>query len=295
CPHCPTVHGPTIESCPIHLRTFALSNTPPNGYYSRASLFHTKAIEEQILQYISLEQLHPHQTLQSISFSPISHPIHGLSSPICLPFFILHPSHGNPSNEEDLKCCSTLGTMNSSDDIARPRSPHHFIRGLSTHSKIVMDEGGVVVSALEWWLWLWNGNCYSIFMTLMVPLFGLAGIVAKCFWVSVLGLHFDKARDMAADLRRWDDDCVDELCDLVFGQFLLGNMYRHATNDYVWEEITHTLNAWTGKAFTKRQSQLFFSFNVLLKHRFTPPPCFFQQASFILNSTSMLLSQAAST
>nr|POF27142.1 hypothetical protein CFP56_08517 [Quercus suber] len=83
--------------------------------------------------------------------------------------------------------------MNSSDDIARPRSPHHFIRGLSTHSK------------------------------------------------------------MAADLRRWDDDCVDELCDLVFGQFLLGNMYRHATNDYVWEEITHTLNAWTGKAFTKRQ------------------------------------------
>ena len=58
---------------------------------------------------------------------------------------------------------------------------------------------------------------------------------------------------MAMDLRRWDDDCVDELCNLVFGQFLLGNMYRHATNDHVWEEITHTLNAWTGKAFTKRQ------------------------------------------
>ena len=43
------------------------------------------------------------------------------------------------------------------------------------------------------------------------------------------------------------------------------------------------------------QSQLFFSLNVLFKHRFMPPPCFFQQASFIPNSTSMLLSQAAST
>nr|POF05002.1 hypothetical protein CFP56_65769 [Quercus suber] len=58
---------------------------------------------------------------------------------------------------------------------------------------------------------------------------------------------------MAVDLRRWDDDYVDELCDLVFGKFLLGIMYRHAANDHVWEEITHTLNAWTGKAFTKRQ------------------------------------------
>lgn len=28
---------------------------------------------------------------------------------------------------------------------------------------------------------------------------------------------------MAGDLRRWDDDYVDELCDIVFGQFLLGN------------------------------------------------------------------------
>nr|POF27140.1 hypothetical protein CFP56_08515 [Quercus suber] len=58
---------------------------------------------------------------------------------------------------------------------------------------------------------------------------------------------------MVADLKRWDDDCVDELCDLVFGQFLLGNMYHHAANDHVWEEITHTLNAQTGKAFTKKQ------------------------------------------
>ena len=45
-----------------------------------------------------------------------------------------------------------------------------------------MDEGSVVVvSELEWWLWLWNGDCYSIFMTLMVPLFGLAEIVVKFF------------------------------------------------------------------------------------------------------------------
>lgn len=30
-------------------------------------------------------------------------------------------------------------------------------------------------------------------------------------------------------------------------------MYRHAANDHAWEEITHTLNARTGKAFSKRQ------------------------------------------
>ena len=66
-----------------------------------------------------------------------------------------------------------------------------------------MDEGGVVVvSELEWCLWLWNGDCYSIFMTLMVPLFGLAEIVVKFFWVSVLGLHFDKARDVCCKFIR---------------------------------------------------------------------------------------------
>ena len=58
---------------------------------------------------------------------------------------------------------------------------------------------------------------------------------------------------MAADLRKWDDNYVNELCDLTFGQFLLGNMYRYAANDHVWEEITHTLNAQTRKAFSKRQ------------------------------------------
>ena len=58
---------------------------------------------------------------------------------------------------------------------------------------------------------------------------------------------------MAVDLKRWDDNCVDGLCDLVFGQFFLGNVYHHAANDHVWEEITHTLNARIVKAFTKRQ------------------------------------------
>nr|POE72695.1 hypothetical protein CFP56_18694 [Quercus suber]POE72697.1 hypothetical protein CFP56_18696 [Quercus suber] len=58
---------------------------------------------------------------------------------------------------------------------------------------------------------------------------------------------------MAANLRRWDEDGVDELCDLVFGQFMLGNLYQHSTNDHVWEVITHTLNTRTRKAFSKRQ------------------------------------------
>jgi len=58
---------------------------------------------------------------------------------------------------------------------------------------------------------------------------------------------------MAAYLRRWDEDSVDELYDLVFGQFMLGNLYRHSTNDHVWKVITHTLNAQTRKTFSKRQ------------------------------------------
>ena len=58
---------------------------------------------------------------------------------------------------------------------------------------------------------------------------------------------------MATDLRRWDEDSVDELRDLVFGQFMLGNLYRHSANDHVWEVITHTLNTRTRKSFSKRQ------------------------------------------
>ena len=55
------------------------------------------------------------------------------------------------------------------------------------------------------------------------------------------------------DLRRWDEHYVDELSDLVFGQFMLENRYRHFANDHVWEVITHILNARTGKDFSKRQ------------------------------------------
>ena len=52
---------------------------------------------------------------------------------------------------------------------------------------------------------------------------------------------------MAGDLRRWDDDCVDELCDIVFDQFLLGNFAEGFPSEPLWDVITHTLNAWTGK------------------------------------------------
>ena len=159
------------ESCPIHLRTFALFNTPPNGYYSRASPFHTKAIEEQILQYISSEQHHPHRTLQCISSSPISHPIHGLSSLICLSFFSLHPSHDNPSDEEDLKRRSTSSTMNSGDDTAKLRPPHHFIRGLSTHSK-VDPPLSLPFLKHEFPLDLWN--CASDFLENFLGIFHLS-------------------------------------------------------------------------------------------------------------------------
>ena len=48
---------------------------------------------------------------------------------------------------------------------------------------------------------------------------------------------------MAEDLRRWDDDCVDELCDIVFGQFLLGNFAARLPREPLWDVITNTLNA----------------------------------------------------
>ena len=48
---------------------------------------------------------------------------------------------------------------------------------------------------------------------------------------------------MAAELTRWDEDCVDELCDIVFGQFLLVNMWRLVPYNLVWDVSTHTLNA----------------------------------------------------
>ena len=78
------------------------------------------------------------QSISHNSSSPISNAltIHSLSSLICLPFFVLHPSHTNPSNEEDLKRCSTSGILNFGNDTTRPRPPHHFIRRLSTHTKV---------------------------------------------------------------------------------------------------------------------------------------------------------------
>ena len=52
---------------------------------------------------------------------------------------------------------------------------------------------------------------------------------------------------MAVDLRRWEEDSVDKLCDLVFGQFMLGNLHQHSTNDHVWEVITHSqYSSWEG-------------------------------------------------
>nr|POE58620.1 hypothetical protein CFP56_50209 [Quercus suber]POE58622.1 hypothetical protein CFP56_50211 [Quercus suber] len=58
---------------------------------------------------------------------------------------------------------------------------------------------------------------------------------------------------MAEDLRRWNDDCVDELCDIVFGQWMLGNFAAGLPREPLWDVITDTLNAWTGKDFCKRQ------------------------------------------
>nr|POE50642.1 hypothetical protein CFP56_00100 [Quercus suber] len=58
---------------------------------------------------------------------------------------------------------------------------------------------------------------------------------------------------MAGDLRRWDDDCVDELCDIVFGQWMLGNFAAGLPREPLWDVIIDTLNARTGKDFHKRQ------------------------------------------
>ncbi|KAK9991338.1 hypothetical protein SO802_026323 [Lithocarpus litseifolius] len=51
----------------------------------------------------------------------------------------------------------------------------------------------------------------------------------------------------------WDEDCVDELCDIVFGQFLLGNFAAGLPHEPLWDVITNILNAWTVKDFRKRQ------------------------------------------
>ena len=58
---------------------------------------------------------------------------------------------------------------------------------------------------------------------------------------------------MAGDLRTWNEDCIDELCDIFFSQFLLGNFVAGLPYEPLWDVITNTLNAWTGKDFRKRQ------------------------------------------
>ena len=73
---------------------------------------------------------------------------------------------------------------------------------------------------------------------------------------------------MAADLRRQDEDCVDELCALVFGQFLLGNMYHHSANEHVWKVITHILNTRTEKAFSGN-SLILHIYIIIRKHYYT--------------------------
>nr|POF27395.1 hypothetical protein CFP56_14509 [Quercus suber] len=58
---------------------------------------------------------------------------------------------------------------------------------------------------------------------------------------------------VAGDLRRWDDECVEELCDIVIGQWMLGNFAIGVPREPLWDVITNTLNARTGKDFRKRQ------------------------------------------
>ena len=58
---------------------------------------------------------------------------------------------------------------------------------------------------------------------------------------------------MAGDLRMWDDDYVEELCDIVFREFLLGNFVQGVPRDPMWDVITQTLNAYTRKDFRRKQ------------------------------------------
>ena len=67
---------------------------------------------------------------------------------------------------------------------------------------------------------------------------------------------------MAGDLRMWDDDYVEELCDIVFREFLLGNFVQGVPRDPMWDVITQTLNAYTRKDFRRKLRQLYFGFEV---------------------------------
>ncbi|KAL0016518.1 hypothetical protein SO802_003587 [Lithocarpus litseifolius] len=58
---------------------------------------------------------------------------------------------------------------------------------------------------------------------------------------------------MVVELRTWDANCEDLLCDFVFSHYVLGNLRPYSANAQVWEQITTNLNARTGKAFTMRR------------------------------------------
>ena len=58
---------------------------------------------------------------------------------------------------------------------------------------------------------------------------GIWHVVIVIFLYEMCALLFK----MAVDLKRSDEDSVNELCDLVFGQFMLGNLYWHSANDHV--------------------------------------------------------------
>ena len=57
---------------------------------------------------------------------------------------------------------------------------------------------------------------------------------------------------MAADLRTWDANCEDLLCDSILGHLVCGNLHPYHANAHVWEEITNFINVNLGKAFTIR-------------------------------------------
>ena len=58
---------------------------------------------------------------------------------------------------------------------------------------------------------------------------------------------------MFAELRTWDANCEDMLCDSILGHYVCGKLHPYHANVHVWEEITNNLNARMGKAFTMRQ------------------------------------------
>ena len=58
---------------------------------------------------------------------------------------------------------------------------------------------------------------------------------------------------MATELKTWDANCEDLLCDSVLGHYCCGNLHRYHANAPGWEEITDYIYARLGKAFIVRQ------------------------------------------